>query len=243
MGYVIGVVGASGGLGASSLTAAIAVRALTVLEHAATSVAVDGDPRGGLDVTLCVEHEEGQRWAAAAEAYEHSGRLVAVQDLPGDGGVRVLAGPAGDLRSDEFLLETVDDLSQRVAAVVIDCGPRPGAALLARLDVLLVVSGTSARAVADLAGLVAAMGLGLTRAVLVTRSKSRSRVGRSIAGEVGLEFLCHLPDDPAVPRHAQDGLAPGRARSVLDGVADEVLAMMDASWLRGVMASAGVRTA
>ena len=58
---VVGVLGASGGLGASTLAVALAVRAGG---RYGVAVAVDGDPaRGGLDVTACLEHEAGLRWA------------------------------------------------------------------------------------------------------------------------------------------------------------------------------------
>jgi Mrp family chromosome partitioning ATPase len=69
MASIIEVVGGSGGVGASVLSAAIAVRAA---QAGLRSVAVDGDRLGGgLDVTLGIERERGARWP----------------DLPGPGGV------------------------------------------------------------------------------------------------------------------------------------------------------------
>src|SRR5450631_1321486 len=60
------VVGGSGGVGASVLSAAIAVRAA---QAGLRSVAVDGDRLGGgLEVTLGIVRERGARWPDLAGA-------------------------------------------------------------------------------------------------------------------------------------------------------------------------------
>lgn len=72
---VISVVGACGGIGASTFATAIASEAA---RHNFTTALVDGDPEGGgLDLVLGAEHAEGMRWPDLARAQGH----VSVSDL------------------------------------------------------------------------------------------------------------------------------------------------------------------
>ncbi|MGZ4743893.1 MAG: P-loop NTPase [Oryzihumus sp.] len=64
--HVIGVVGGSGGVGATVLAAALATRAAAT---GRTVACVDGDVLGGgLDVTFGLEQEPGLRWPDLAAA-------------------------------------------------------------------------------------------------------------------------------------------------------------------------------
>lgn len=249
MGFVIGVVGASGGVGASTLTAALAVRARTVLGDERDVLAIDLDVRGGLDVTLCMEHIEGQRWTDSSEGRwsEHDlarppwlllGEQVRLSELPREDGVALLAAPPGwdPARNWHSVVATLDDLAQQTSLVVIDCGARPPTALLSRLDLLVIVFGLSPKGLGDLRALQQAGALERTQPLLVSRgAKGYRSSGPMSARQVGLPFLAHLAEDPRVPRHASEGIAPGRLRSAVDAVADEVLAMADASWVHTLM--------
>src|SRR6476619_2946840 len=87
---VMGVIGASGGLGVSSLAVALAVRA--GLRVGAT-VAIDGAPGGGaLDVTACLEHLPGLRWPDLAAAQGALDGAALLRALPTEATTRVLAG-------------------------------------------------------------------------------------------------------------------------------------------------------
>src|SRR6185436_12518775 len=87
--HIIGVVGGSGGVGASVLTAAIAVRAA----QAGLRVAcMDGDRLGGgLDVTLGIEQEHGVRWPDLAGARGRIDGPELLRRLPCVDGVHVLS--------------------------------------------------------------------------------------------------------------------------------------------------------
>src|SRR5450759_5675681 len=83
--HIIGVAGGSGGVGASVLTAAIAVRAALA---GLRPVCLDGDRLGGgLDVTLGIEQEPGVRWPDLAgvrgrvDGSELLRRLPSVDDV------------------------------------------------------------------------------------------------------------------------------------------------------------------
>lgn len=238
MGFTIGVVGASGGVGASTLTAALAVRARTVVDDCRLSVAVDLDVRGGLDTTLCMEHIEGTRWSDVDDDVWPGGPdegLLRLDSLPGEDGVFVLAGRGMSGPDPRMVLESLEAVASEVPLVAVDCGPRPSPPVLSRLDQLVVVSRLTPRGASDARALTAACPLDRAQPVLVSRGAKADRDGPSAARHLGIPFLAHLADDPRVPRHARAGVTPGVLRSAVDAVADEVLAMADSSWLQSLV--------
>ena len=89
MGHVIAFIPASGGVGASTLAAAVAVRAAGAGRAA---VAVDLDHVAGrLDVVFGVEQHPGWRWDALAEVIGVVDGAALAQRLPCSQGVRLLA--------------------------------------------------------------------------------------------------------------------------------------------------------
>ncbi|NLJ54889.1 MAG: hypothetical protein GX344_12265 [Intrasporangiaceae bacterium] len=233
MGLIIGVVGASGGLGASTLTTALAVRGPAVVDGCSSAVALDLDIRGGLDTTACIEHLPGTRWDDLVEAMASGAGTdsVRLSELPAEAGVAVLSGPVGQPLPRELVTEALEALGAAADVVAVDCGPRPPAHVLARLDLLVVLVGMTTRHLHDAMSLSRACSLSRTQPVLVSRGPRRRRAGSSLARQVGLPFLAHLSDDPTVQRQAHEGLAPGVLRSAVDAVADEALTMAQSRWL------------
>ena len=144
---VLGVIGASGGLGVSTLVVALAVRAAG---RVGATVAVDGAPGGGaLDVTACVEHVSGLRWADLGAAEGRIDGAALLRELPAEGPTRVLAG-RGPAPPDAVVRAALSGLSEVCGLGVVDLG---GSTRWAELctDLLLVV-GSTARQLADGAG-------------------------------------------------------------------------------------------
>lgn len=147
---VLGVIGGSGGVGASSFAAVLAAAA-------GGAVLIDLDTAGGgVDVTLGIESSTGARWSGLRVA---GGRLdpgALVGGLPRWGTVPVLAADVSELDPDA--VRQVVEVASDVGPVVLDLprrnGPERAAALeqctlvvvLARGDVDGLVS---AHAVAD----------------------------------------------------------------------------------------------
>ncbi|WP_353357136.1 hypothetical protein [Intrasporangium sp. DVR] len=163
MGHVIAVMPASGGVGATTFAAVLAVRAA---ESGQPVVAVDLDRFGGrLDVVLGVEQEEGWRW-------DHLGAVAGVVDgaglareLPRVGALPVLSGagvgaaarpsrppsvpgPRGPGEGERRWLDVVPDVVGGLAAAhgvtVLDLG-RDGATVEAAapfVDAWVAVVGT-----------------------------------------------------------------------------------------------------
>lgn len=142
---VVGVVGGSGGVGASSFAAVLAA-------VAGSSVLIDLDVMGGgIDVTLGIEAAPGARWSGLHVA---GGRLDPgdlVGGLPHWGSVAVLAADVPSV--DAEAVSQVLAVAARAAPVVIDL---PRAALAERAAALLRCDLVVVLARADVDGVVAA---------------------------------------------------------------------------------------
>jgi secretion/DNA translocation related CpaE-like protein len=144
-GPVIGVIGGSGGVGASSFAAVLAV-------CAGRSFLVDLDPAGGgIDVTLGIEGKSGARWSGLQLAGGQLDPATLASGLPGAGQCSVLAADTADL--DAAAVDQVLDVAAASGTVIVDL-PRTAtaarAAAMLRTELIVVV------ARADVAGLVAA---------------------------------------------------------------------------------------
>lgn len=149
-GRVVGVVAGCGGAGATTLAAALAQRAATL----GPALAVDADPLGpGLDRVLGLESRQGVRWADLCRT---TGRISArsLRDaVPRRGELGVLTWAAGVAEPlPAFAAREVLSAAQRGHRHVVLDLPRAGGAvgeeLLARCDVVLVVTTPGISAVA-----------------------------------------------------------------------------------------------
>jgi secretion/DNA translocation related CpaE-like protein len=231
--HIIGVVGGSGGVGASVLTAAIAVRAAQAGFRAAC---VDGDRLGGgLDVTLGIEQERGVRWPDLAGARGRIDGPELLRRLPSVDGVRVLSfDRARDVEpAAEIVHEVIDALGEAVDVVVVDL-PRPDhevyAALAPSLDAMVLLAGSGIR---DLAG-ASAIAEHLIRAyahacpeiwLCLRTSGKGSHFADTVAGALDLPLLVVLREEPSLAADVLHGIPPGSsAKGALAAAADKVLA-------------------
>lgn len=148
MAQVIGVVGGSGGVGASTFAAALAAQA-------GRSVLIDLDVSGGgIDVLLGIESVPGARWSGLRVAGGRLDPQVLLDGLPRWGSCAVLAADVSTLDPDA-VLQVLDAAAAAasVPAVVVDLpradSPERAAAML-RCDLVVVLARS------DVAGLVAA---------------------------------------------------------------------------------------
>lgn len=142
---MIGVLGGSGGVGASTFAAVLAV-------SAGPSVLVDVDVcGGGIDVVLGIESVAGARWSGLELAGGRLEPAALAAGLPHAGPCAVLAADTADLDADA--VHQVISAAAAVGPVVVDL-PRPPcagrAAALMLCDLVVVL------ARADVGGLVAA---------------------------------------------------------------------------------------
>lgn len=235
MGHVIAVMPASGGVGATTLAAAVAVRA----EAAGRSVAaVDLDMFGGrLDVVLGVEQEPGWRWDRLGDVAGLVDGAGLARELPRLGGVAVLSGRVGpDASLDTVAADVVAGLAAAHDVTVLDV-PRDAeviAQVAAPVDVWLVVVGTCVSQLGS-----AAVSVPLLRRLLGAARQGRWRGepwvvlrGARIDPEVEDAVMDHLDvpvvasvrDEGRVVLDVASGRAPGsRGRGAVVEAADAVL--------------------
>jgi hypothetical protein len=217
---VLGVIGASGGLGVSTLAVALAARA--VGEVGAT-VAVDGAPGGGaLDVTACVEHLPGLRWADLAAAEGSIDGAALLRELPAEGPARVLAG-RGPVPPDDVIRAVVSGLARVCGLTVLDLG---GSVRWADecTDLLLLV-GTTARQLADGGGIAERLhGLGVPTALVLRARRGEAVSPEEVAAHLDLPLAAVVRDDPRVAQDADRGRPPGaRGSGSFASVVDALL--------------------
>jgi MinD-like ATPase involved in chromosome partitioning or flagellar assembly len=184
MDSVIGVVGGSGGVGASSFAAVVAA-------VAGGALLVDLDVAGGgIDVTLGIESVPGARWSGLRLAGGRLDPAALIGGLPQWGSVPVLAADVAELDPDAVL--QVLDVARPAGPVVLDlprriCPERAAALLHCRLVVVV--------ARADVDGLVAAHALveGLPELPSGLVCRRGEVAGADAARLVGAPLLGELP--------------------------------------------------
>lgn len=230
-GWLVAVGGSCGGAGVSTLAAAVALAA------APGVVLVDADPwGGGLDLLLGAERAEGLRWPELAGLRGRVDGDALMAALPEVGGVHVLAasrsapGPVPD----DALTAVIEAARAGGRPVVVDLprsGPGDGPAtdaVLADVDLAVLVVPARLRAATAARLLVEAPGSGWSTARLVVRSVAGGLSRDEVADVVGRPVLGELPHDRSAAPRGERGEPPSvsprsplgsLARLVLDGLA------------------------
>lgn len=223
---VLGVLGSSGGLGASTLTAALG---LAAARDSGPVVCVDGHlGSGGLDVTACVEHQAGLRWGDLAGAKGEIDGQALISSLPRCGGARVLsAGPLGSPAPPAPVVRAVLRALRPQAALTLLDLPSDAAGDVFResCDALVLLTGVTARHLADAQAATALAMRSCPDVWLVVRGGPRGAgLPEGIAAHLDLPLLARWPDDARVALDAERGRPPGESpRSRLAGVCETVL--------------------
>lgn len=253
-------VGASGGVGTSTLAAAVARRAARAVgEGGGTAPGavclIDGHCcSGGADVTLGAEHLPGLRWPELADAGEGFPGEALLARLPARAGVHVLAsGRPADLAgwrcgpepSHRRVIAVA--LGRAGAGLIVDGGlaPRPcrgadpwWAAL--RPHIVLVV-GASAPGVAGSAGVAWPSGYA-SRGVVVSGRLAGLELAEAIADAHGAQPLGTWPHSRLVVAAARRGdPPPDRPGTRLADLTGDLLAYCAAVEAEQVVSSAGAR--
>lgn len=240
----VGILGASGGVGASCLAAAVATRAALAGESVAL---VDGSTNEGrLDALFDLDTHPGARWPDLAAAQGSIDGRALLPLLPrSTGGVWILASaPPAAARGQvpvAVVGETLAALGAATDRLIIDL-PRldsPHLPAMARCcDHVVLLVGTSLPALAKAEPAAEALawvletaeGGGSRRGLWVAQRgpRSRSELAESVAAGLGQPLLAVVPDDPRLDANLVRGLCPGEARGRLADVADRILASLAA---------------
>ena len=230
---MVAVVGASGGCGASTLTAAVCRAAA---RGRLTVVAVDGQPGGaGLDVVLALDHVAGVRWPDLARLRGAVDGPDLMARLPGSDGVSVLAhgrdgipppgpealaavvvGLAAARRDGGPDLVVVDASRERTVGSDLTWWPC--------VDLVVVVAGTGVLELAALSSVVAALdGLDADAVLVLRGERVPGRLCDDVEDSLGLPVLLTVAHDPKVARDLGRGVAPGSASGPMARAAAAVL--------------------
>lgn len=221
-GVVVGVLGGSGGAGATTFACAVG----QVAARSGACVVVDLDPLGpGVDRILGLEGVDGVRWDALGRAGGRLGSRELREALPrtGDLGVLTWSG-RGELPEAEAVREALSALRRGHDTVVVDL-PRSGDALveevLARCDRVLVLVTPTVVGTASAARLLARLP-DPTQARLVLRGPGVS--DDEVAAVTGVPVLVRMRDQRGLAEAIDLGLGPARSTRVpLGRAAAEVL--------------------
>jgi secretion/DNA translocation related CpaE-like protein len=233
----VGVIGGSGGVGASVVAAGLALRAT---QGGRRSVLIDLDPDGGgADLLVGVEREPGQRWGDLGDV-RGSLDVEALRPVvhPRHAGLHVLAWPRTGADVESVTVAAVLEAA-RVGfdTVVVDL-PRYGMApeALTHLDHVLVVTGVDVRACAAASVLARRV---VRQVQEVSHATGVSAVVRGpgptphdavqIAEFLGLPLAGEVLWEPRLAQDIEDGRAPGsRRRGQVWVGCDQVLTAMAA---------------
>lgn len=234
----VGVIGGSGGAGASTLACALAVRAARAGER---TMLIDGDPLGGgMDVLLGGEGAEGLRWPDFAASRGRVGAGALEESLPELHDLRVLSWDRGDrvVVPPAAVRSVVAAARRRGGVVVVDLPRRVDEAVaevLAQLDLVLMVVPGELRSVAA-AGRVAAGVRMVARDVrVVVRGRCPGGLDpEAVAGLLGAPLAGEVPVEVGLPGRVAEGEPPGaQARGSL-------ARFCDGFWQRALGAAQGV---
>ncbi|MFG2293500.1 septum site-determining protein Ssd [Streptomyces sp. NPDC048603] len=234
----VGVIGGSGGAGASTLACALAISAARSGER---TMLIDGDPfGGGLDVLLGGEGAEGLRWPdfaasrgrVAAGALEESlPRLHSLRLLSWDRGKRVQVPPAA--------MRSVLAAARRRGGVVVADLPRRVdevmAEALAQMDLVLMVVPVELRSVAAASRVADALEGAARDVRVVVRARLEGELDPDeVAGLLRLPLAGEMPVELGVSEWLARGEPPGTF------VWGPLARFCDGFWRRALGAGQGV---
>jgi len=232
-GATVGVLGGSGGVGATVLAAALALTAA----RRGSAMLVDLDPRGPGLGTVCGSHSstgtDGITWD---DLHRSEGRLSAraLRDaLPRLGGLGTLGWPrlAAGALPDLLVRETLSAARRGHDWVVVDLARRvtDGRVEHALLcDHVLLVVGAQVAAVSSAVRLVASCDADARFAAVVRRAGRGAPGAEQVARAVGLPLLAELPDWRRLEEQLVLGLGPVRSpRGPLARTAETILDRLD----------------
>jgi secretion/DNA translocation related CpaE-like protein len=225
-GRMICVAGGSGGVGASTLAAALAFVAARQGER---SVLIDTDSRGGgLDLLVGAERLDGWRWPQLARARGHLGAVGA--QLPYVDGMEVLSMGRGEQPAlgAEQLRAVLDSVRHGHDITVVDVSRELGRDLIEAISAgatWLLVAREDIRGVAAGRERTGELGdLGICPGLLVRRGRAGMLDPESVADGLGLELRGVVTDEPGLVLAAERGDPPGRSpRSSLARLARSLL--------------------
>lgn len=225
--HMIGVVGARGGVGASTLATALALCAA----HRGPTCLIDADPlSGGIELLLGSEDRGGLRWPELARTQGRIGAAALREALPKHRGVTVLSWARGSAAAIPVatMRSVLTAASRSFDVVVVDLPRALDAAAIeavATADHVLLVATGDVRSVAAATAVLPGLTAHVADLQLVVRGTDSTATAESVAEALALPLACTLPTRRAIARDVEGGLGPpgrgammARCRDILDPI-------------------------
>ena len=213
-GVVIGVIGGSGGAGATVFAAALAQRAAA----RSNTLLVDADPLGaGVDRVLGLESTEGIRWDAMLQTTGRLSSRSLREALPREGRLSVLTWPTDRPASlQAFAMREVLSAGGRgFEAVVLDLPRHPDPVVLeaiSRCDHLVLVSTLTVPGVASSSRVARQLPAGGPLRHLVTRGSRAGVTPESVSRLLRIPLLTSMAPQRGLDESVDLGAGPVRSR-------------------------------
>lgn len=211
----IGVVGGSGGAGATTFAAALA---LTAAQDAGQVLLVDADPfGGGIDRVVGLEDLDGIRWDSLAHTSGRFSSKSLREALPQRDGLAVLTWAGGPrCVTDAVAVREVLSAAQRGSdTVVVDLPryPDPMATeILSRCDHVVLVAGLTVQAVAAASRVAAHLRDHDRCTSLVTRGGAAALSAQDVSGALDIPLAAAMANQRRLVESVELGLGPVQAR-------------------------------
>lgn len=209
---VIGVIGATGGLGSSLLASSIAALYATTGETVLTELP---NYSGGLDVLWGIEENPGIRWS---DLVNSSGRISTkdiIRTLPNTSGVSIMSCGSDD-NNHLGAIDVVTEMATEAENLVIDlpnsADPNFKEFLKLSSDLVLVV-GTTIRSTNAANQLITNFPEFVKAKLVVRIMPGTGLEPLSIAKTLGLTLIGEITHDQKITEHLEQGLNPAQIQS------------------------------
>jgi secretion/DNA translocation related CpaE-like protein len=211
---LVGVVGGSGGVGATTFACALGLTAA----REGPAMLLDLDPLGpGVARVVGLDGTDGVTWEQLGGSLGRLGSRALREALPHRAGLGVLTWPGGPaVTPDPGLVREVVAAGRRGHRMVVADLPRhldqASSAVASRCDRVLVVAGAGLAAVASAARVAASLGTVSEQLALVVRRDDRALAPEQVADALGLPLLDELARQRRLDEHLDLGLGPVHSR-------------------------------
>jgi secretion/DNA translocation related CpaE-like protein len=210
----VGITGARGGAGATTLAAALAT---TAARQGISSLLIDADPlSGGIDLVLGCEDVDGLHWPQVASTHGRVSSTALRAALPKVGDLAVLSWDRGaDLSVDSTTMSSILSAGRRGSELIVVDLPRyvddPIRAALMACDVIVVITTADVRGAAAASRLLGVLRPQCPDVRLVVRHRGGFDLGGEALSEaLQVTLLETIPTKRAVERSIDEGFGPPR---------------------------------
>ena len=211
----IGVVGGSGGAGATTFAAALA---LTAAQDTRQVLLIDADPfGGGIDRVAGLEDLDGIRWDSLAHTTGRFSSRSLREALPKRDGLAVLTWASGPhCRTEAIAVREVLSAAQRGSdTVIVDLPRYPDpmtTEVLSRCDHVVLVAGLTVPAVAAASRVAAYLQDSARCMHLVTRGGATALAAEDVSRALGIPLAAAMANQRRLVESVDLGLGPIQAR-------------------------------